>query len=104
MLVWADLREKLEVVWIVALLAAPIETHLQRRKLEGKFSRYLLLRFALFGSLMSIWAIAQTLEGHGFIPREMYLFIIFLTVVCVGSSAHSPTLIRRDNVSKKSEP
>jgi hypothetical protein len=104
MLNWIDVREKLEVIWIVALLAAPIEAGLQRRRLEGKLSRFILLRFLEFGSFLSILAIAQTLEGRGLIPLDMCLFIILLAILCTAPSAYTTGLSRRDNVSKKSEP
>jgi len=100
---WMDILPAFAIVWPIGLIAALVEALLARRKgsLRASFLYFVLLRSLQFGTLFSIFGIAQALNRRGFIPDEMYFLIMFLAVL---SSLSSAWLVGISKLPKISQP
>jgi len=87
-LTWMDFVSSAVVIWPISLAGALLQTRMLRK---GKITRqawFATLALILqFGSMFSIYGLAQTLYFRGVISLGMEIFIIGLATICSASSA-----------------
>jgi hypothetical protein len=88
-LTWTDIITAFLNVWPISLMGALAEMLWVRHsgRLKARPLLCVVFRFLQFGTLFSIFGIAQGLSQRGLIPYEMYIIIVLLSTMCSVSSA-----------------